>query len=81
MMKWEHLVIPIQHDKKQKDWVVKYTDKPPVVGLQKILETYGALGWELVALNPDRFAAFAGLGQWNIEPQAFRAVFKRTAVD
>ena len=78
MGKWEYLTLRIRYDrKKHKNWVLEYADKPPLVGLQAILEAHGSRGWELVSLNPERFQAFAGFGKWYIEPRAYRATFKR----
>ena len=78
MARWEYRTVWISYDKKQhKNWVVEYAEKPPLVGLNAILEEYGSRGWELVCLNPERFSAFPGFGTWHIEPQAYRATFKR----
>ena len=75
---WEYRTVRIKYDKKRhKDWVVKYAEKPPLVGLKAILEEYGSRGWELVCLNPDGFSAYPGFGTWHIEPRAYRATFKR----
>ena len=80
--RWEYRTISINYDKKKhKNWVVEYDEKPALVGLQAILEAYGARGWELVALNPDHLQAFPGFGKWYIEPAVYRATFKRPAED
>ena len=79
MGKWKYLTLYINYDKKKhKDWVVEYAERPPLVGLQAILEAYGSDGWELVSLNPVQFQAFAGFGKWHVEPAAYRATFKRS---
>ena len=78
--KWEYLTLSIHYDgKKHKDWILEYAEKPPLVGLEEILRTYGAHGWELVSLNPDSLHAFPGFGTWNVETRAYRATFKRPA--
>jgi hypothetical protein len=82
MEKWKHLTISIKYDgKKHKNWVVEHAEKPPLVGLQAILEAYGSRGWELVSLNPERFQAFPGFARWHIEPRVYRATFKRPVED
>ena len=82
MGKWEHLTVGIRYgNKKHKNWVIKHAGEPPLVGLQAILETYGSRGWELVGLNLERFQAVAGFGTWHIEPQVYRAAFKRPVED
>jgi len=79
MQNWEYLTIPISYDgKKLKDWVLAYTDQPPLIGLQTILQTHGARGWELVSLNLEHQEAFPGFGVWHIGPAIYRATFKRT---
>ena len=82
MGKWEHRTISIHYDKKtHKNWVVKYAERPPLVGLQAILEAYGSDGWELVSLNPEHLQAFPGFGKYYIEPGVYRATFKRSVED
>ena len=77
MRKWEYNTISIGYDKKYKNWVIEYADQPPLVGLEAVLEAYGQQGWELVSLQPVRFQAFPGFGKWYVEPEAYRATFKR----
>ena len=80
MGKWEYRTISINYDRKRhKNWVVEYAEKPPLIGLQAILQAYGADGWELVSLHPDHLQAIAGFGKWHIEPGIYRATFKRPA--
>ena len=79
MTRWEYSTFTIHYQKKLKNWAVEYTNKPPLVGLQAILEVHGSEGWELVSLLPERSLAYPGFGQWHIEPEAFRATFKRPA--
>ncbi len=79
MAEWEYLTVRIRYDKKRhKDWVVKYAENPPLVGLDAILGTYGSRGWELLCLNPEGFAAYPGFGTWQIRPRIYRATFKRS---
>ena len=78
MVKWEYLTLSIEYDRKtHKNWVVEFAGRPPLVGLQEILQAYGADGWELVGLAPDRMQAFPAWGRWDVEPQTYRATFKR----
>lgn len=77
MPEWEYRTLRAEYDKKRKKWVVKFGESPPLVGLQAILDAYGAQGWELVSLNPEHFQVVAGLGQWYVEPEVYRATFKR----
>ena len=77
-MDWEYRTVLIRYDTgKEKDWVIKFANQPPVVGLQEILRIHGADEWELVTLNLERYRAAVGLGQYVFEPQAYRATFKR----
>lgn len=78
MGKWEYRTYQIPYDrKKHKDWVVQFGDDPPVVGLQAILDLYGSHGWELVSLNLESWQAFPSFGRYDIEPEVYRATFKR----
>jgi Domain of unknown function (DUF4177) len=79
MVQWEYSTFTIRYQKKLKNWAAEHTNKPPLVGLQAILEAYGSEGWELVSLLPERSQAYPGLGTYHIEPEAFRATFKRPA--
>ena len=81
MNKWEHPTFTASYDKKRKDWVIEYDDHPALVGLQAILEAYGAEGWELVNMAPDHSQAYPGWGAWHIEPDTYRATFKRLVGD
>jgi hypothetical protein len=82
MGKWEHRTISIHYDKKtHKNWVVQYAERPPLVGLQAILEAYGSDGWELVSLNPEHLQVIPGFGKYYIEPGVYRATFKRSVED
>jgi hypothetical protein len=79
---WEYRTISITYDRrKQKDWVAEYPERPPLVGFEAILEAYGSGGWELMSLNIERSWAAAGLGGWHIEPESYRATFRRPAED
>jgi len=76
--RWEYLTILITYDtRKKKDWVVKFVNQPPIVGMQRILERYCADGWELVTLNLERYRAAVGFAEYIFEPRAYRATFKR----
>jgi hypothetical protein len=75
---WEFLTISITYDGgKRRDWVVEYRERAPLVGFQAILDAYSSRGWELMALNPERLRAVVGFGQYHIEPQSYRATFRR----
>jgi hypothetical protein len=79
MTRWEYSTFAIHYQKKLKNWAVEYTHKPPLVGLQAILEAYGSEGWELVSLAPECSQVYPGFGQWHMEPETWRATFKRPA--
>jgi len=82
MPKWEYHTIRIRYDKKgHKNWVVEFAGKPPLVGLDAILNAYGSAGWELISLDPERLEAIPGFGKWFIEPGGYRATFKRSVGD
>lgn len=77
-VRWEFLTISITYDGgKRRDWVAKYRERAPLVGFQAILDAYSSRGWELMALNLERSRAVAGFGQYHIEPQSYRATFRR----
>jgi len=76
--RWEYCAVCITREgRKQEDWVVCGQDAAGLVGFSKILEAYGARGWELMSLNLERSSAIAGFGGWRIEPRAYRATFGR----
>jgi hypothetical protein len=79
--KWEYLALSIEYDKKQKDWAIHPSGKPPVVGLQAVLNEYGSQGWELVSLQAEYLETYPGFGKWSSETQAYRATFKRGIAD
>ena len=81
MSTWEYLTVSINYDKKQKNWIVEYAEKPPLVGIQAILRMYGSQGWELVNLQAEHFQVFPGFGKWYLEPEVYRATFKRPVED
>ena len=82
MGKWEYHTIGIRYDKKKhKNWVVEFAGKPPLVGLDGILNAYGSGGWELISLDPEHLQAYPGFGKWFIEPGGYRATFKRPVGD
>jgi hypothetical protein len=78
MSTWEFITLVIEYDKKKKDWAVSYTDDKQVVGLEAILNTFGAQGWELVNLQAESFEAYPGFGKWSADPSCYRATFKRS---
>jgi hypothetical protein len=81
-VRWEYRTISITYDRRtQKDWVAEHPDRPPLVGLEAVLEAYGSRGWELTSLNLERLQAVAGFGGWHVEPRAYRATFRRPVGD
>jgi hypothetical protein len=42
MARWKYCTFAIHYEKKLKNWAVEYANKPPLVGLQAILEAYGS---------------------------------------
>jgi hypothetical protein len=75
---WEFLTINITYDgRRRKDWVVEYREQAPLIGFQTILDAYSSRGWELMALNPERLRAVVAFRGYHIEPQSYRATFKR----
>ena len=77
MKTWEYNTIRICYDKKKhKDWVVEPLGQAAIAGLQAILESFGAQGWELVSLNLEESQASVGFGTWHIDPVSYRATFK-----
>jgi len=81
MTRWEYLTLSIEYDKKQRDWATRAAGKPAVVGLQAILNEYGTQGWELVALQAEYMEVYPAFGKWCLEPQAYRATFKRALAE
>jgi hypothetical protein len=80
MAHWQYLTVEIHYDRKEhKNWVLQFTDAPPLVGIPAILDAYGSKGWELVGLEPDGYRAIPGFGGWDLEPRIYRATFKRQA--
>jgi hypothetical protein len=80
MIKWKYLTLGIHYEKKQhRDWVIEQADGGLLVGLNPILEAYGNDGWELVSLDVVRYEAFPAFGKWQVEPNGYRATFKRPA--
>jgi hypothetical protein len=78
MERWEYRTLSITYDRrKRKDWVAEYQGQAPIIGFQAVLERYGMAGWELVSLNLERWRAVPGLGEYSIEPSAYRVTFRR----
>ena len=76
-MSWEYVSVVISYDKKRKNWFVGGREGEGPGGIQPILNSYGSEGWELVNLAPDQSMAYPAFGKWSIEPESFRATFKR----
>jgi hypothetical protein len=82
MTEWEYRTFKIEYDKKQhKNWVVERAEKPPLVGLQAILEAHGSRDWELVSLDAERYEISVGFGKYFMDPTVYRATFKRCVND
>ena len=80
MTEWEYRTFKIEYDKKQyKNWVVEHAGKPPLVGLQAILEEHGSRDWELVSLEAEHYEISVGFGKYFMDPTVYRATFKRCA--
>ena len=78
MIEWEYCTFKIKYEKKQhKNWVFERAQKPPLVGLQAILEEHGSLGWELVSLDAEHYEVSIGFGKYFMDPTVYRATFKR----
>ena len=81
MTRWEYLTFAINYEKKGiKNWVVELENGSKLIGLQRILEAQGEVGWELVSLDVSHASATTGFGKWYIDPAAYRATFKRPIV-
>jgi hypothetical protein len=82
MTEWEYRTFKIEYDKKQhKNWVVERAEKPPLVGLQAILEAHGSRDWELVSLEAENYEISVGFGKCFMDPTGYRATFKRCVND
>ena len=81
MSKWVYRTVSVIYDKKRKNWVTESAEMDTVLGLQAILDEYGSLGWELVDLSIDRLRTYVQLGGYAVEPEAYRATFKRMVED
>ncbi len=78
MTQWEYRTFNIGYDKKQhKNWVFERAGKPPLVGLQAILEENGSQNWELVSLVAEHYEISVGFGAYHMGPTLYRATFKR----
>jgi hypothetical protein len=76
---WEHLTFEIRYDKRRKAWVAAPPGPESAEGVSDILDACGREGWELAAFQVERQQLHAGiLGSWYMEPEAYRATFKRT---
>jgi len=54
MARWKYCTFAIHYEKKLKNWAVEYANKPPLVGLQAILEAYGSGNWSTCSQNDPR---------------------------
>jgi hypothetical protein len=80
--KWEYRTLYIRYERKKvKDWIIEVAGRPPLVGLETILNTYGAQGWELVSLDLADSQVYPTFGLWHVEPEGYRATFKRPTGD
>jgi hypothetical protein len=78
--KWAYLTVHIKYEgKKHKNWILECAERPPLIGMQEILEKHGADGWELVSLTPEDQEAYPAFGKWGIQPTTYRATFKRSS--
>jgi 1,2-phenylacetyl-CoA epoxidase catalytic subunit len=75
MDQWEHLALTLDRhyfgtmDEPLSDWAVTLPDGSEMLGLQQILNSTAAQGWELVSLLPTAWG--------KNEAKALTAVFKR----
>ena len=74
MERWEHRTVYI--GRTGQVWSVQYADGQTLEEIERILDEYGARGWELVGLVPQSWST--GAGQYSpFDVDAYRAVFKR----
>jgi len=77
MCRWEYLTFNIPYDSKQKDWAIQPAGSGALVGIQTILRTHGAQGWELVSMQAEYSRLYPNFGNWGPEPDTYRVTFKR----
>jgi hypothetical protein len=76
MDRWEHRTVYVSRN--ERGWAVQFSDGQTLEGIDTILDTYGAKGWELVSLVAHSWSAPTGqAGPYEVT--AYRAVFKRKA--
>lgn len=74
MERWEHRSVLIRRTAHV--WSVQFADGETLEGIDRILDDYGAKGWELVSFTPNSWST--GAGQYGpFDVTAYRAVFKR----
>ncbi|MDQ3699862.1 MAG: DUF4177 domain-containing protein [Chloroflexota bacterium] len=74
MHRWEHRTVLITRDGDR--WSVQFAEGESLDGLERILDEYGAKGWELASFVPHSWTTRAGYyGPYEVD--AYRAVFKR----
>ncbi len=74
MERWEHRSVYISRT--QDNWIVDFGNGEVLAGMDRILDEYGAKGWELVSFVPHAWRATAGQAG-PFEVIAYRAIFKR----
>jgi len=80
MDKWEYqtlvvLIDNVKGTKRDRDWVVNYSDGSQTVGFEKILNKYGELGWELVNVVVEH-----SLGEGSASTDQYRLFFKKRII-
>lgn len=80
MDKWEYqtlvvLIDNVKGTKRDRDWVVNYSDGSQTVGFEKILNKYGELGWELVNVVVQN-----SLGEMSTSTNQYRLFFKKRII-
>lgn len=75
MDRWQHLSLTLERryfgtmDNPFSEWVLQQNDGAEVQGLDVILDTYGALGWELISITPTAWG--------KTDAKALTVIFKR----
>lgn len=66
MQRWAYASIRMKFSFEHGDWVASYNDGTAVVGIESLLNAYGAQGWELVSLTMEKI----------FNNEEYRATFK-----